>query len=83
MKTPMTGRPHEIRIEHLVLPPGTVGTRRVRAALERELARLVAAEPAAGDAAVPAANVRVETGADASDIGAAVARQVHNKAKRP
>jgi len=70
-------RPHEIAIDRVTLPPGTVGIARVRAAIERELARLVAAEPAEAGAAQPAANVQVRPGANADAIGAAVAREIH------
>jgi hypothetical protein len=70
-------RAHEISIDRIVLPPGTVGTRRVRAAVERELTRLLAAEPAAGDASVPALDLRVAIGADPDAIGVAIARQLH------
>jgi hypothetical protein len=78
----MKRRPHEITIDRLVLPSGTVGTRRVRAVIERELARLIAAQPAEGDVGVPTVRVRVETAGDADAIGAAVAREAHGAVKR-
>ena len=70
-------RPHEIAIDRVTLPPGTVGTARVRAAIERELARLVAETPANAGAAQPAATVQVKPGANADAIGVAVAREIH------
>jgi hypothetical protein len=75
-------RPQEIAIDRIVLPPGTVGTRRVRAAIERELARLFAEQPAQASGGLPAANVQVKTGADADAIGVKVAGQVHAALKR-
>jgi len=75
-------RPQEIRIDRIVLPPGTVGTRRVRAAVERELTRLLAEQPAQADAALSAANVRVKPGADADAIGVAVAKDIHEGMKK-
>ncbi len=72
-------RAHEISIDRIVLPPGTVGTRRVRAAIERELTRLLAAEPARAGASIPATNVRVGDGTDADAIGVKVARQIHKR----
>lgn len=70
-------RPQEIAIDRLVLPPGTIGARRVRAAVERELARLLAETPAQEGGVVRAANVRVKPGAGPDAIGLAVARQIH------
>jgi phosphomannomutase len=70
-------RAQEIAIDRIVLPPGIVGTARVRAAIERELTRLLAEQPAQAGASVPAANVRVGAGADADAIGVAVAREIH------
>jgi hypothetical protein len=81
MKAPPR-RPHEIRIDRVDLPPGTVGTRRVRAAIERELARLLAETPASADTALPATQVAVEAGTDPDAIGVAVARQIHAGLKR-
>jgi len=75
-------RPHEIAIDRITLPPGTVGIARVRAAIERELARLVAAGPAEAGAAQPATEVRVKPGANADTIGAAVAREIHKGIRR-
>jgi hypothetical protein len=75
-------RAQEIRIDRIVLPPGTVGTRRVRAAVERELARLLAAEPVQAGASVPAANVRVGGSTDADAIGVKVAREIHAQASK-
>jgi hypothetical protein len=75
-------RPHEIAIDRITLPPGTVGIARVRAAIERELARLVAAGPAEAGAAQPAATVQVKPGANADAIGVAVARQIHKGMKQ-
>jgi hypothetical protein len=77
MTAPPRRRPHEVRIDSVDLPPGTVGTRRVRAAIERELARLLAAAPAGYDAELPAAIVEVAAGADADAIGVDVAKHVH------
>lgn len=71
-------RPHEIAIERVTLPAGTVGIARVRAAIERELARLIAETPANTGAAQPATKVQVKPGADAEAIGVAVARQIHH-----
>ena len=70
-------RPQEVHIDRIVLPPGTVGTRRVRAAIERELARLLGDAPASADASLPAASVRVNAGTDADAIGVAVAKRIH------
>jgi hypothetical protein len=70
-------RPQELHIDQIALPPGTVGTQRVRAAIERELARLLAAEPAAEGAMLPGADVTVDAGAAPDAIGVAVARQIH------
>jgi hypothetical protein len=70
-------RAQEITIDRLVLPHGTVGTARVRAAIERELTRLLAAEPASGDAALPAVQAKVQAGPDPDASGVAIARQIH------
>jgi hypothetical protein len=75
-------RPHEIAIDRVVLPPGTVGTARVRAAIERELARLIAEAPAQAGAALPSAQVRVKPGSGPDAIGVAVARQIHAGIRR-
>jgi hypothetical protein len=75
-------RPHEIAIDHVVLPPGTIGTARVRAAIARELARLIAEAPAGEDAALPSSQVRVKPGSHADSIGVAVARQIHAAARK-
>jgi hypothetical protein len=75
-------RAHEIAIDRIVLPPGTVGTRRVRAAVERELTRLLGEQPAQQGAALPAANVRVKAGADADAIGVRVARDIHERMQK-
>ncbi len=74
-------RAQEIAIDRIVLPHGTVGTRRVRAAIERELGRLFAEQPAQAAAALPAARVRVKPGADADAVGVAVARKIHEGMK--
>ena len=68
---------HEITIDRIVLPPGTVGTARMRAAIERELARLIAQTPPGAGAALPATEVQVKPGADAEAIGTAVAREIY------
>ena len=70
-------RAHDIAIDRIVLPHGTVGTRRVRAAIERELTRLLGERPALAGAAMPAVKVRVKAGADADAVGLAVAREIH------
>jgi hypothetical protein len=75
-------RSQEIAIDRIVLPPGTVGTARVRAAIERELARLFAEQPAQASGALPTANVRVKAGTDAGAIGVKVARQAHAAMKQ-
>jgi hypothetical protein len=75
-------RAQQIAIDRLVLPPGTVGTRRVRAAIERELTRLLGEQPAQADASVPATNVRVKGGGDADAIGIKVAREIHQGMSR-
>lgn len=76
MKAPPR-RPHQVDIDSVVLPPGTVGIRRVRAAIERELARLLAETPVSADAVLPATQLQVKPGADPDAIGIAVARQIH------
>jgi hypothetical protein len=70
-------RAQEIRIDRIVLPHGTVGTARVRAAIERELARLLAGKPAQADVALSPPHVAVEAGTDAEAMGVAIARQIH------
>lgn len=75
-------RAQEIAIDRIVLPPGTVGTARVHAAIERELTRLFAEQPAQAGGTLPAANVQVKPGANADAIGAAVARQVRARLGR-
>jgi alpha-glucuronidase len=72
-------RAQEIAIDRIVLPHGTVGTRRVRAAIERELTRLLGEQPALAGAGMPAAKVMVKAGADADAVGATVARQIHER----
>jgi hypothetical protein len=75
-------RAQDIAIDRIVLPPGTVGTARVRAAIERELARLLGDQPAQQAGTVPAPKVRVKAGADAEAIGTEVARQIHAKVSK-
>jgi hypothetical protein len=75
-------RAQEIAIDRIVLPHGTVGTARVRAAIERELGRLLGEQPAQEGAALPAAKVRVKPGADADAIGVKVAREAHAAMKQ-
>jgi hypothetical protein len=75
-------RAQEIAIDRIVLPHGTVGTRRVRAAIERELTRLLGQQPAQAGAALPAARVWVKAAADADTVGVAVARDIHEGMKK-
>jgi|HubBroStandDraft_6_1064221.scaffolds.fasta_scaffold3612760_1 hypothetical protein len=70
-------RAHDIAIDRIVLPHGTVGSRRVRAAIERELTRLLSEQPVQAGAAMPLAKVKVMPGADADALGVAVAREIH------
>jgi hypothetical protein len=72
-------RAHDIAIDRIVLPHGTVGSRRVRAAIERELTRLLSEQPVQAGAAMPLAKVKVKVmpGADADALGVAVAREIH------
>jgi hypothetical protein len=69
-------RAQEIAIDRIVLPHGTVGTRRVRAAIERELGRLFAEQPAQAGSILPAANVQMKVGADVDAIGIGVAKEI-------
>ena len=80
----MTRPPHEIRIDHLVLPAGTVGRQRVRDAVERELARLALS----GDLNAPSSGGEVRLGeikattkgrADATSLAAAVGAAAKTK----
>jgi hypothetical protein len=80
MKRP-PGRAHEIAIDRIVLPHGTVGTARVRAAIERELTRLLGEQPAEVSVTLPVANLQVKAGTDARGIGVNVAREVHKATK--
>ena len=73
----MTRRPHEIRIDHLVLPAGTVGRQRVRDAVERELARLAASGElnelsGAGEVRLNEIKVTARRGGDAISLATAV-----------
>jgi hypothetical protein len=79
---PPPRRAQEIAIDRIVLPPGTVGTRRVRAAIERELGRLLSEQPAQAGTAMPVVKVRVKAGADVGAVGVAVAREIHKGMKR-
>ena len=74
-------RAHDIAIDRIVLPHGTISTRRVRAAIERELTRLLSEQPAQAGTAMPAAKVKAGADADADAVGVAVARQVHEATK--
>jgi hypothetical protein len=79
----MSKRPYEVRIERLVLPPGTVGTRQVRAAVERELARTLRKSGPGADARLDALEVRLERGADAHGLATGVAKAARAKLGGP
>ena len=69
----MTKRPYQVHIEGLVLPPGTVGTRAIQAAIEREVARTMKTRGPGKDASIGTLDVSVGKGTSAETIGAKVA----------
>ncbi len=69
----MTKRPYEVHIDSVALPAGTVGTRAIRAAIEREVARAIKARGPTGDAALGPIEVSVGKATAPRAIGLKVA----------
>ncbi len=74
-----------IHIDHLVLPAGTTGRERVRAAVERELARALAGpHPATqprGEVDFRALDARVQCSSNPQALGLAAAAAIRDRLK--
>ncbi len=83
----MKARRHDIYIDHLVLPAGTVGRERVREAVERELTRLarageLSAGSDGGDVRLGAIQAAAARGSDARALGRAVGAAAGSKRRQ-